>query len=160
VHNASLFSEDPPQFDRKWWDPLWTVNVTAPYMLTTLMHDALAAHRGSIVYITDARTSPIASYNAYYQTKAALTAQACAFAKAFAPKIRVNMVAPGSIIWPEGDNSLTIEEKKHIETHIPLGICSDPSVIAQAVLSCIDNLFMTGVILPVDGGARLSRNSP
>lgn len=160
VHNASIFSQDPPQFDKKWWDPLWTVNVTAPYILTTLMQDALAKHDGNIVYITDARTSPIPSYNAYYQTKAALTTQAYAFAKAFAPRIRVNMVAPGSIIWPEGENSLTAEEKIYIEKHIPLGICANPRVIAQAVLSCIENPFMTGVIVPVDGGARLSRNSP
>jgi pteridine reductase len=72
------------------------------------------------------------------------------------PNIRVNAVAPGSVMWPEGSNSMSEEEKRITIERTPLLRHGEPLDIAKAVLFFVrDADYVTGQILAVDGGRML-----
>lgn len=157
VNNASVFLKTP---DELWgeltWDRLFNINVKAPFWLSHLAYSHLAKVNGSIVNITDMHINkPLKAYSVYCQSKAALDMQTRTLACEFAPKVRVNAVAPGSIMWPEQENTLTESAKKAIITETPLQQHGNPEAIAIAVLSMADNNYITGQTLIVDGGRVL-----
>lgn len=154
INNASYFCKSNlEEADIEQWHKLFDVNVLAPFLISLAAKPYLAKTQGCIVNITDAHIEhPLRDYAVYSQTKAALTMQTKAVAKEFAPNIRVNAVAPGAIAWPEGDNMLTLEQQAKILKQIPLEQTGEPMHIAQAVLALIENTFITGETLCVDGG--------
>lgn len=157
VNNASVFirSEDC-SFKEQDWDALFDINVKAPYQLSCAARGFLSKQQGAIINISDIHArKPLKGYAIYCQTKAALDMQTKVFAREFAPHIRVNAVAPGSIAWPEHANALSDEDQKKIIERTALKRHGDPKFIAQAVLSLAENSFVTGQILEVDGGRGL-----
>lgn len=157
VNNASVFIRTPQAIcTEAQWNTLFEVNVKAPYCLSMVAYEFLAKHSGCIVNITDIHSqSPLKEYAVYCQTKAALEMQTKALAKEWGPQVRVNAVAPGAIAWPEADNGLSTEQQKQIIEKTPLKRHGEPGFIAQAVLALIENDFVTGHILKVDGGRSL-----
>ena len=154
VNNASVFIKTSA--DKSLWDELMTLNVKAPFWLSEEAFDALKAHKGSIINITDIHAEkPLKAYSMYCQTKAALKMQTEAFARDYAPDVRVNAVAPGAILWPEKDNHLSDAIKVQIINETPLKRHGDPKWIAQAVCFLAKNQFITGQTLRVDGGRSL-----
>lgn len=152
VNNASMFSRNLSD-----WDAIFEINVKAPHLLSQAAFAALTKTQGSIINITDAHTDkPLKEYAVYCQSKAALTMQTKALARELAPNVRVNAVAPGAILWPEENNSLSHEQQQKIIDSIPLKCHGDPLYIAQAVLALADNAFITGQTLCVDGGRGLT----
>jgi pteridine reductase len=81
--------------------------------------------------------------------------QTKALAKEFAPKVRVNAVAPGSVAWPEGQNELSPDQKANVLKKTPLHRHGHAKNIAEGVLTLINNDFVTGQILAIDGGRSL-----
>jgi pteridine reductase len=154
VNNASLFKRsDCSVFNETDWDSLFTTNVKAPFLLSLAAHPYLALQQGAIINLTDVHADkPLKNYAVYCQSKAALAMQTKALAREFAPKVRVNAVAPGAIVWPEHENVLSIELQQQIIAQTPLKRRGEPIYIAQAVLALAENLFITGQILHVDGG--------
>jgi pteridine reductase len=158
VNNASVFIKTPVDMSEAdaCWDVLFTTNVKAPFWLSNAAYPHLKRQQGCIVNITDIHAaSPLKGYAVYCQSKAALTMQTKALARAFAPEIRVNAVAPGAIAWPEDDNALNSKIKQKIIEEIPLQRHGEPIFIAQAVLALVNNPYITGQILSVDGGRSL-----
>jgi pteridine reductase len=152
VNNASLFSRQSEH-----WDAMFNLNVKAPFLLSHAARVHLVDTRGVIINITDTHTNkPLKGYCVYCQTKAALSMQTRALACEFAPSVRVNAVAPGAILWPEEDNALSEESQQAIINKTPLKQHGHPIFIAQAVLSLIENTFITGQTLCVDGGRVIS----
>ncbi len=148
VNNASLFTKDPLA-----WEALFAINVKAPYFLSLQAAPYLSQHQGCIVNITDQyATRVLKDYAVYCQTKAALGMQTKALARQLAPLVRVNAVAPGAVIWPEGENALSPAQQQHIIEKIWLKRHGDPKYIAQAVLFLVNNRFMTGQSIGVEGG--------
>ncbi|MDP3560034.1 MAG: pteridine reductase [Legionellaceae bacterium] len=157
VHNASVFirTDDVPDA-MSLWDPIFTVNVKAPWQLSEMAFPYLAENKGSIVYISDMHAdSTLKGYGIYIQSKAALHAQTRILAKRFAPAIRVNAVAPGAILWPEGDNHLSEAVRQQIREETALKIQGAPEDIAQAVWFLHTQRFVTAQILAVNGGRGL-----
>jgi len=151
VNNASIFSRQDAD-----WDRLFAVNVKAPYELSLAAYPHLVKTQGSIINITDTHARiPLKGYAVYSQTKAALAMQTKALALELAPHVRVNAVAPGAIIWPEGENGLTAEQQQSILSKTLLRRHGHPLFIAKAVLAFIENPFMTGQTTTVDGGRYL-----
>jgi pteridine reductase len=149
VHNASIFSQD----DEADWDKLFTTNVKAPYWLSQEAFPHLAATSGAIINITDIHAEqPLKNYAMYCQSKAALAMQTKALAQQFAPRVRVNAVAPGAIAWPENKNELSISMQEKIIKKTLLKRQGEPTFIAQAVMALVENPFITGQTLRVDGG--------
>lgn len=148
VNNASVFSRHEAD-----WDRMFVTNVKAPFWLSHAAYPYLVKTQGTIINITDTHAqTPLKGYAMYCQTKAALAMQTKALASEFAPDIRVNAVAPGAIAWPEGDNSLSQKQQQAILAQTALHCHGTPLFIAKAVFALVDNPFITGQTLPVDGG--------
>lgn len=157
VNNASVFSKTHNNaLDDNHWEVLFTTNVQAPFWLSQAAHPFLEATTGCIINITDIHADGyLKGYAVYCQTKAALASQTRALASEFAPKVRVNAIAPGSIAWPEHDNALSLDQQKKIIANTALKQPGDPKYIAEAVLALSENRFITGQTLRVDGGRGL-----
>lgn len=158
VNNASLFFRTDCQSasNSDEWHRLFMVNVQTPFALSLAARPALAEHQGSIVNITDIHAErPMKGYSIYCQSKAALLMQTRSLAREFAPEVRVNAVAPGSVAWPEQANALSQDVQQKIIADTPLKRHGDPAYIAQAVLAMADNAFVTGQVLSVDGGRSI-----
>ena len=124
-----------------------------PTCLANTFYPTLAQQKGCIINLLDTQMmSPATDYTIYGMTKAALAAQTKGLAKSFAPKVRVNGIAPGAMLWPEGENALSEEDKTHIKKITLLNKLGGSKPIELAVLHCINNDFLTATILPVDGG--------
>ncbi|CDZ76011.1 3-oxoacyl-[acyl-carrier-protein] reductase FabG [Legionella massiliensis] len=157
VNNASIFTKTNfAEFNQQNWDNLFATNVRAPFELSLAARPYLAAQQGQIINISDIHSeTPLKDYAEYCQTKAALTMQTKALAREFAPEVRVNAVAPGAIAWPENDNALNKQIQEKIIAQTPLKRHGEPQFIAQAVLALVENVFITGQVLRVDGGRSI-----
>jgi pteridine reductase len=108
---------------------------------------------GVIVTIGDwADVRPYTGYAAYFPSKGAVTAITRSLAVELGtrnPNVRVNCILPGPVMLPP---DLTDDEKRQAVNATLVKREGSPRNIAQAVLSFLDNDFITGVCLPVDGG--------
>jgi pteridine reductase len=108
---------------------------------------------GNIVTLGDWATArPYLNYAAYFPSKGAIPALTRSFAVELGsrnPKVRVNCILPGPVLLP--DDLPEAERRQAIEATL-VGREGRPENIAQTVLFFIDNDFVTGVCLPVDGG--------
>lgn len=140
------------------WDDLMNSNVKAPFFLAQAAAPVLAANEGTIINITDIHSErALRDYSVYCISKAALAMATKVLAKELGPLVRVNAVAPGPILWPEGENSLLEEEKRQLIDKTTLLRSGGPEDIAKAVLFFVrDAGYVTGEVLHVDGG-RLIR---
>ncbi len=154
VNNASVFAKTPMEHpDETQWDALFTINVKAPFWLSLGAFSYLKEVKGAIVNITDIHAlQPLKGYTIYCQSKSALDMQTKSLAREFAPYVRVNAIAPGAILWPLNDNALSEHQQEAIIAKTPLKTHGNPSFIAQAVFMMVDNPFITGQTLKVDGG--------
>jgi pteridine reductase len=157
VNNASVFIRtDFEAYAQTDWDNLFDIHVKIPFLLSLASRSLLTKQKGAIINITDIHAeNPLKGYSVYCQSKAALEMQTKSLAKEFAPELRVNAIAPGSIAWPEHENSLSPELQKQIIAQTPLKQHGNPQYIAQAVLALAEHPFITGQILKVDGGRSL-----
>jgi pteridine reductase len=157
VNNASVFiRSNDNEFNLDDWQKQFLVNVQVPYLLSIGARPFLSAVQGCIINITDIHAErPLKGYAVYCQTKAALEMQTKALARELAPEIRVNAVAPGAIAWPESDNTLSKEQQERIISKTALKRHGEPQFIAQAVLSLVQNPFITGQTIKVDGGRSI-----
>ncbi|KTD34336.1 pteridine reductase [Legionella moravica] len=157
VNNASVFIRNNSDlFNEDDWRQLFDIHVKAPFLLSLAARPLLSKHSGTIINVTDIHAQkPLKGYSVYCQSKAALEMQTRSLAREFAPSIRVNAVAPGAIAWPEEANSLSTKEQQNIVDKTPLKRHGDPEYIAQAILALVENPFITGQVLNVDGGRSL-----
>ena len=95
---------------------------------------------------------PWRNYTPYLVSKGAVVTLTEALAKDLAPDVRVNAVAPGPVLLPE---SSTEEDVKKAARSTLLGRVGSAEDIARAVAFLASADYITGVILPVDGGQRL-----
>lgn len=157
VNNASTFYPSPVgTVTEAVWDDLVDVNLKAPFFLAQAAFGALAQTHGAIVNIVDIYAErPLAAYPVYSVAKAGLLALTRSLARELAPKVRVNAVSPGAILWPE--SPVEDHEKEKILSTIPLGERGHPSDIAKTVRFFLkDAPYITGQVLAVDGGRTLS----
>lgn len=139
------------------WDDLMNSNLKAPFFMAQAAAPYLAEQKGCIINITDIHAEfPLEDYSVYCISKSGLLMTTKVLAKELGPDIRVNAVAPGSIMWPEGDNTLSDAEKKKIISRTPLHRSGSAPDIARAVLFFVrDADYVTGQVLSVDGGRLL-----
>jgi 3-oxoacyl-[acyl-carrier protein] reductase len=144
------------------WQSIMAVNVQGPFQCVRAARSALEAHgQGCIVNVSSiAGIRAIGSSIPYAASKAALNNMTLALARALAPKIRVNAVAPGFITgrWLQTGLGAAYETvKKHQESRTPMKRVCDPEDVAAAILSLVTGSeLVTGQILPVEGGMLLA----
>lgn len=137
------------------WDATHAVNLRAPFFLMQAAARHLP-HGGCIVQVTDhlAFETGWPALVAHGTSKAGVTQLVRAMAAALAPRVRVNGVAPGLVLPPEGWST---GESARFLRHVPLAAEGTPDDVVHAIHALVDAPYVTGVILPVDGGRHLLR---
>ena len=160
VNNAGISPTYPslPEATEKLWDSTFAVNLKGPFRLTTLIGTQMAAaDGGSIVNISSiGSTHPNPNVAPYAAAKAGLNALTLSFAHAFGPTVRVNAILPGAFrtdMMNERGEWVLSERAKPFA----LGRIGEPSEIIGAALFLASDAssYVTGVLLPVDGGPPL-----
>lgn len=138
------------ELDRARFEAMLSANLTGPFLLARAAHPHLRAG-GAIVTVLDiCGTSQVwPAYAHYTAAKAGLAAITKLLAVEWAPHIRVNGVAPGFVLPPEGT---TEAERAQRVKRIPLGREGSAEDVAGAVLYLAGAPYVTGQILAVDGG--------
>jgi NAD(P)-dependent dehydrogenase (short-subunit alcohol dehydrogenase family) len=144
------------------WDRIDAVNVRGPLQCARAARPALEADGGGeIVNVSSvAGLAGIGSSIPYCTSKAALNVLTVILARTFAPRIRVNAVAPGFIAgrWlRDGLGDAYEPVKRAMEQRVPLGRVCEPEDVAAAILSLITGSdLVTGHILPVEAGLLIA----
>jgi len=149
IHNAGEWLSDPePEAAGETFERLFRVHMQAPYLINLHARSLLEAcqePQRDIVHITDSMVQHgAAGQAAYAATKAGLESLTRSLAAQFAPAIQVNAIAPGLVM-------LNDDHQGGYERRVP-----GPGVIYQTLRYLLDNDFVTGTILPVDGGQHLT----
>src|SRR5262249_19535678 len=134
------------------------INTLGTFLCT--QHAGLAmvkqAEGGNIVLLGDWATArPYLNYSAYFASKGAITTLTRCFAVELGtrnPRVRVNCIMPGPVMFPP---DLPQQEKQQALRGTLVKQEGGPGNVSKAVLSFIDNDFITGVCLPVDGGRTI-----
>ncbi len=158
INNASAFFPTPIEdVNEQQWQQLFNTNLKAPFILSQRASAALKLQSGSIINITDIHANkPLSGYSVYSMSKAGLISMTQSLAKELAPKIRVNAVSPGAILWPEHELENS-EKQQNVIARIPLKRMGAAKDIAQTVLFLLQSEYITGQIINVDGGRTLAQ---
>lgn len=159
VNNASsYYPTQLGQINTMQWEELMGSNLKAPLFLSQAAADALRASQGCIVNITDMHIErPKKHYIVYSAAKAGLVSLTKSLAQELAPDVRVNAVAPGPVLWPDGNQEFDDNYRQQVVNQTLLKRTGEPADIAKAVKFLIyDAPFITGHVLAVDGGRNLS----
>ena len=153
VNNASTFYPTPVgEITLAQWEDLTGTNLRAPLFLSQAAAPALRATGGCIVNLIDIHAlRPLKRHPVYCAAKAGLWMLTQSLARELAPEVRVNGVAPGPVMWPEGPMDADVQAR--ILERTALKRIGSPEDIARAVLFFVqDAPYVTGQVLPVDGG--------
>jgi len=152
VNNASIFKRATiEKTDVELFDKHIGINLKAPFFLSKEF--AKAVKRGSIINILDTRiSSDRTTYAAYSLSKKALAEVTRMSALEFAPDIRVNAIAPGLILPPEGKSD---EYLDRLAEKVPLKRKGNTKNVTEAIRFLLSNDYITGQIIFCDGGEHL-----
>ena len=154
VNSAAIMVRTPVgETSQAEWDTMFAINVRAPYFLSQRAAPSLAAARGAIVNIADlAAFESWPAYVPHGMTKAAVVQMTRAMARALAPDVRINAVAPGVVLLPEGWSE---DEAEHLRSTTPLRRLGAPEDVARAVIYLLEAEYVTGEVVRVDGGRHI-----
>jgi len=170
VNNASIFPSDTlSSLDLQSLDQNLRVNAMAPLRLIRLFVDQVpeggAGHTreaGSpeqarcVINLLDSRIGGyMKQHVSYALSKRVLFILTRMLALELAPEVRVNAVAPGMILAPEGPSG---EELERLAARAPLGRWGGPEDVANAVVFLMRNDYLTGQVIYVDGGAFIKED--
>ncbi len=142
--------------DDEAWDRSLDLNLASPFALVHRALPALRLSQGSVVFIScSSATVPMRSYLPYVVSKGAVKHLMKTLALELAPEIRVNAVAPGTVMPPPAYDA---EAVARLSRAIPLGRVGSPQDIARAVVFLASSPFITGHELAVDGGRSVARS--
>lgn len=158
VNNASSFYPTPlSEATEAQWDDLFGTNLKAPFFLAQAAAPHLKKTRGCIVNIADIHADrPIKRYPIYCAAKAGVVILTKSLARELAPEVRVNAIAPGTIMWPEGAAQVSEAQKQEMLARIPLQRSGGPEDIAGTALFLVrDATYINGQVIAVDGGRSI-----
>lgn len=159
VNNASTFYPTViGEITEKEWDDLIGTNLKAPLFLAQAATPELRKTHGCIVNIIDIHAElPMKNHAVYTAAKGGLLALTRALARDLAPEIRVNGVAPGTILWPEDEVWRDEVARQRIINQTALKRIGEPEDIAAAVQFLLaDAPYVTGQVISVDGGRSIT----
>jgi NAD(P)-dependent dehydrogenase (short-subunit alcohol dehydrogenase family) len=156
VNSASLWRKTPwAELDETAWDQIMGVTLKGALFCVKAAAPHLAAHgEGAIVNITDLSAFvPFPNYMPHSVAKAGLLNLTYALAIELAPAVRVNTVAPGPVLPPADYTPQQIEATAR---RTLLGRWGTAEDVANAVVFLAQADYITGAVLPVDGGEHLA----
>src|SRR5690606_16481086 len=154
VHNASEWHSETPGQETELFQRMFNVHMLAPYLIN--LHCAELLRHGEaadIVHIGDDVTRRGSKKHiAYAASKAGLDNLTLSFAASLAPAIKVNGIAPALIQFNPADDE---DYRRKALAKSALGIEPGPEVIYRSLRYLLDNPYVTGTILTVNGGRHL-----
>jgi len=155
VNSAAIFHRIAwEDVDAAAWDETLNTNLRGPFLFARHATPALKASRGKIVNLADiAGLRPWKEYLPYSVAKAGVIALTQGLAKALAPEVQVNAIAPGAVLWPD---EFTEAQRRQLLARIPLARASSPDDVVNTLLYLLEGSdYVTGAVIPVDGGRIL-----
>ena len=156
VNSAALMVRQPVEtVTPESWDATLDLNLRAAFFVAQGAIPHLRRAKGKIVNLADvAAFEPWPAYVPHCVSKAGVVMLTQALARALAPDVAVNAVAPGPVLLPEAWDEGT---RDHFRATTPLGRLGEPADVMAAVRFLLEGSdFVTGTVLVVDGG-RLIR---
>jgi pteridine reductase len=156
VNSAAIMVRQPVEtVTPESWDATFALNLRAMFFVSQGAIPHLRRAHGKIVNLADvAALEPWPAYVPHCVSKAGVVMLTKGLARALAPDVTVNAVAPGPVLLPEEWDEQT---REHIRETTPLGRLGDPADIVAAVRFLLSGTdYVTGTVLVVDGG-RLIR---
>jgi len=153
VNNAGSFASVPlADITAEQWDAMFSSNTRAPFLVARAAYPYLKDTQGRILNIGSlGGLEPWATHAHYCTSKAALHMLSQTMAKAWAPEISVNCIAPGMIVQGEVGAAY-----KHFADRTPMKRNGTAADVAEAALFFATGPhFITGQVLAVDGGLGL-----
>jgi len=162
VNSAASFESAPlEEIGEADWDRVQALNLRAPFLClqqaAKLMRasERAAGESAAVVNVADwSGLQPWPRFAHHGVSKAGLLHLTRIAARALAPAVRVSAVVPGAILPPPGVEPGSDAWQRRAE-RIPRGRIGDPDDVGQAVVFLAEHEFLTGVVLPVDGGEGL-----
>lgn len=160
IHNASAFMPTTSSLSdaADQYLEFFSVHMLAPYLISQGLAEQMQGNADSpadIINITDINVeNPTVKFDIYGTTKAGLHNMTVVLAKKLAPAIKVNAVAPGPVLFTESHSE---EARQNMLAETPLALEGGPEPVFLAVKSLLENPYITGASIPVDGGRRLSK---
>ncbi len=156
VNSASVWRRTPwAELDEAEWDRQIAVDLKGPFLCARAAAPHLAAHGdGAIVNIVDLSAfTPFPNFLPHSVAKAGLLNMTYSLAMELAPAVRVNAIAPGPVLPPPEytEQQLAVSAKRTL-----LKRWGTPADVARAVRYLVEAEYVTGAVLPVDGGERLT----
>lgn len=159
VNNASSFYPTAVgEITEKAWDDLMGTNLKAPLFLAQAAARELRKTHGCIVNIIDIHAEvPMKNHLVYNAAKGGLLTLTRSLARELGPEVRVNGIAPGTILWPENDTWQDEVARQRIINQTALKRIGEPDDIAKAVEFLIAQApYITGQVIAVDGGRSVN----
>lgn len=156
VNSAAIMVREPVEtVTPESWDRTLDLNLRSVFFVSQGAIPHLRRSKGKIVNMADlAGMEPWPAYVPHCVSKAGVIMLTKGLARALAPDIAVNAIAPGAVLLPD---DWTDEERKHIRDTTPLERLGDPADVVAAVRFLLSGSdYVTGTVLVVDGG-RLIR---
>ncbi|MBD3225328.1 MAG: SDR family oxidoreductase [Caldithrix sp.] len=156
INNAALFYRTPlGKVTENDWDTFHNLNLKSAFFLSQEVSQILLKKKqGKIINIGDAGAeAPFPGYIPYSLTKAGIMAMTKGLAKALAPHIQVNCINPGPVLFPE---DMSDRDKNYALEQTLLKREGTDTDIARTVRFLLqDSDFITGAVIPVDGGRQI-----
>ncbi|HYG77991.1 MAG TPA: SDR family oxidoreductase [Planctomycetota bacterium] len=155
VNSAAVFWPTlPERLNEKELNAFLDINLKSPYILSSEIGQRMKARGGGAI-INMACVSglrPWKSHVPYSISKAGIIALTVGMAKVLGPEVRVNAIAPGTVLPPE---NMPAGQLESIRERLPLKKLGTPEDITSAVLYLLGARFVTGQVLCVDGGRSI-----
>ena len=154
VNSAAVMVRTPfGEVTPEQWDSMMALNIRAPFFLSQAAAPALKNASGVIVNIAD--LAAFESWPAYVPhaiSKSGVVHMTKSLARVLAPDVRVNAVAPGTVLLPD-DWSTQADERLRQTT--PLGRTGSPAYVSATVIFLLESDYITGETIIVDGGRHV-----
>lgn len=154
VNSAAVMVRTPfGEVTGEQWDNIFALNLRAPFFLAQAAAKHLRRTRGAIVNIADlAAFETWPGYIPHGLTKSGIVHMTKALARVLAPDVRVNAVAPGTVLLPD---DWTDRDEARLNQTTPLERQGSPDDVASAMLFLLDANYITGETIVVDGGRHV-----
>jgi 3-oxoacyl-[acyl-carrier protein] reductase len=154
----NLLSRDDRKHSVDLWNTVIQTNLSSVFHMTVNVADKMVKNRtkGVIVNISSICAAGNAGQSAYSAAKAGVNALTVTWAKEMGPLgIRVNAIAPGFIDTPSTRKSVSDNVLSSLEKEIPLRRLGSADNVVSAILAVVENEYIQGAIVPIDGGLRI-----
>ena len=155
VNNASVWLKSPfLEITQQEWNTALDINLTGPFLVAQAVAPQMLQHQaGVIINITDLSAYQTwQGYAHHSASKAGLVALTRVMAAELAPYVRVNAIAPGTVLLPDNANA---EKRRWSEENSLLKRVGQPEDVAKTVAFLIEMDFATGAVYFMDGGRAL-----